>query len=145
MYVTYDPELENEPSREWNFDPEDLGSRDAIQIEKEYGSAIDQWVNGLRTNEAKARRLLLWHLLRETNPRLQLRDTPDFRLRQFKVQMDVAELRKLRDRVAAMKMDEDQREMVIGAIDVDIREAMHRETGVMEGEIDEPANLPKPQ
>ncbi len=145
MHVTYNPELENEPTHEWHFDPEDLLSKEAIAIEKEYGAPIDQWMNGLRTNEAKARRLLLWHLLREKNPRLQFRDTPDFRLRQFKVQMDVAELRKLRDRVSAMKMDEDQRETILNAIDVDIREAMERETGVMEGEIEEPANLPKAQ
>ncbi len=145
MFVTYDPELDGEPVREWHFDPEDMMSKEAIDIEKEYGAAIDQWMNGLRTNEAKARRLLLWHLLRETNPRLQIRDTPNFRLRQFKVQMDVAERRKRLERVGKMKMDADQQEMLTAAIEIDIREAMERETGVIDGEIDEPINLPKPQ
>lgn len=143
MDVSYDPEDGSE-KRSWQFDPEDLLTSEAIAIEKAYGEGSEQWLQALRTNEAKARRVLLWHLLRQEHRTLAFKDTPDFRKRQLQVQMNVAELRELASKIGRMKLNEDTKEQLTAAIEVDIRDAMERE-GVFEGEIaEETPSLPKP-
>lgn len=146
MFVIYDPEDGNKP-QEWEFDPEDVLRKEAQAIEKVYGQAWEAWLNGLRTREVKARTVLLWHLMRRDHPKLRFEDVPDFRMRQMRVELGVAELRALRDTLLKTKMSDDTREAVEAAMDRDITEAMEREatrTGVYEGEVEqEPPALPK--
>lgn len=134
MHVTWDPEdggdkviLEFKPD-------DDLGSKEAEEIEKLFGSPIEQWINALRMKSAKARRLLLWWMLRQNHRKLMFKDVPDFKLRQMKVEMDVPELQELWKRLSQMKMDEDQMEQLRSAFEIDIRDAMERE-GVLIGDI----------
>lgn len=134
MHVTWDPADGTEPAT-FTFDPEDLLSKEAVRIEKEYGQPIDQWTAKLQVKEAHARRVLLWWHLMQTHPHLQFRDVPDFRMRQLKVEMDVEELQRLSKRVQSMKLTDDQREQVAAALELDIREAMEREGGVVSGEV----------
>jgi hypothetical protein len=134
MHVTWDPEdggdvvvLEFKPD-------DDLGSKEAEDIEKIFGAPIEQWMNELRMKSAKARRLLLWWMLRQNHRKLAFKDTPDFKLRQMKVEMDVQELQELWKRLSRMKMDEGKLDDLRAAFEVDVRDAMERE-GVILGDI----------
>ena len=142
MFVTFDKE-DGTPPQEWVFDPEDVLSSEAKAIEKAYGGSWEQWINGLRMMEVKARIILLWHLIRQEHKSMRFEDTPDFRMRQVQVQMSVAELRALYERMAGSIRDEDIRDAFEAAFQRDIRDAMKRENGgVIEGEI-EGVDLPK--
>ena len=144
MYVRWDPE-NGEPVREFAFDPEDVLRSEAKAIEKQYGKSWEQWLNNLRIKEADARTVLLWHLLRQEHKGLNFNDVPDFRMRQMKVEMSSAELRELMKRTEKMKWTDEERDQLRMAFEVDIADAMQRETGVYEGTItDEEPNLPKP-
>lgn len=142
MQVTWNQE-DGSPPVKFEFDPEDVYSKEAADIEKVYGDPWEQWLNGLRVKEAKARRVLLWHHLRQAHRGLTFKDTPDFRMRQLKVEMNSKEIIEIRDRMARTKMEDDTRERLNAAIEVDLRDAMARE-GTLEGDIvEEPTNLPK--
>jgi hypothetical protein len=144
MYVRWEPE-NGEPAREWDFDPEDLLKSEGKLIEKQYGKSVEVWLNQLRIKELGAREVLLWHLLRQDHKGLRFDDVPDFRLRQLKVEMSSPELRDLMKRTERMKLSDDEREQLRQAFEIDIRDAMERETGTIEGEITtEEPNLPKP-
>jgi len=144
MYVRWDPENGETPT-EFDFDPEDLLKSEGKAIEKQYGKSVEVWLNQLRVKELTAREVLLWHLLRQTHKTLRFDDVPDFRLRQLKVEMSSAELRELQKRTERMKFTDDERDQLRQAFEVDIRDAMERETGVVEGDITtEEPNLPKP-
>lgn len=134
MHVTWDSE-DGSDVVELEFKPDnDLLSKEAEEIEKLFGAPIEQWINELRMKSAKARRLLLWWMLRQNHRRLAFKDVPDFRLRQMKVEMDVEELRELWKRLSQTKMDEDKRDALRAAFELDIRDAMARE-GVLLGDI----------
>ena len=134
MHVTWDPEDGGEVIV-LEFKPDDdLGSKEAEEIEKLFGQPIEQWVNELRMKSAKARRLLLWWMLRQNHRRLAFKDVPDFKLRQMKVEMDVAELQELWKRLSQTKMDEDRLDALRSAFEIEVRDAMERE-GVLLGEI----------
>lgn len=143
MWVTWNPEDGTEPV-EFVYDPDELFSKEAVMIEKQYGEPIDSFFNGLRMKEARARRILLWWWMRKTHGNLQFKDVPDFRMRQMKCQMSVTELRELWNRLAKTKMEDERREDLRAAFEVDIRDAMARE-GLLEGDVEEGVvALPKP-
>lgn len=133
MFVTWDPEDGSEVVT-FDFDEGDVGSKEAIRIEKAYGEGWESWLNGLRIKEAAARRCLLWWWLTQTHPHLPFRDVPDFKMRQLKVEMNSGEIRSLTKRMLLMKMDDDKRDMLQQALELDLREAMERE-GVVEGDV----------
>jgi hypothetical protein len=141
MFVKYDPEDGSDP-QEWNFDPDDVLRSEATAVEKAYGASWEEWLNKLRVKEAKARTVLLWHLFKQAHPKLKFEDVPDFRMRQMTVEMSVKELRELFDQMSRTKMDENVREQFQAMFDRDIADAMQRETGIYEGEV-ETGNLPK--
>lgn len=135
MHITWDPEDGTDPV---GFDfvaDDDLMSDEAEEIEKAYGAPIEQWANGLRMKEVKARRLLLWWHLRQTHTRLALKDVPKFRPRQVKAEMSVAELQELWARLSKTKMDDDTMERLRSAFEIDVRDAMEREGTLVEGDV----------
>lgn len=136
MHITWNPE-DGQPPQTFEFDPDDLYQSEAARIEKAFGQGMtfDQWFEALRVGSASARKVLLWHLLRIEHPGVRFEDTPDFRKRQLKVEMSVAELTILRDRINKTKMDETMREAMQAAFDLDIADAMERETGVVSGDV----------
>ncbi len=134
MHVTWDPE-DDSAKQEFDFvADDDLMSDEAEEIEKAYGAPIEQWANGLRMSEVKARRLLLWWFLRQTHRKLALKDVPKFRPRQIKCQMSVVELQELWKRLSQMKLDEEKQESLRAAFEIDVRDAMERE-GLIVGDI----------
>jgi hypothetical protein len=142
MFVTFDPEDGSQPQT-WVFDPDDVDRRQGEDIEKAMGTIggapanFDAWLELVRGANMRARTVLLWHLLRLDHKSLAYKDTPNFKRRQLKVEMSVAELRELYERIGKTKMADETREAFEAAFDRDIAEAMERETGVISGEIEE--------
>jgi len=125
MFVRYAPEGGQEQS--WEFDPHQVRAAEAEVIEKRYGKGYEEWVNGVRSGEVKARRVLLWHLLRRQHHTLRFEDTPDFLLSELVCEHSVAELWTIKERMDKANLDPDQREQVLVALDIEISEAMARE------------------
>lgn len=134
MFVTFDPE-DGSPVREWTFDPDDVLRSEAQAIEKAFGGPWEQWIAALRVKDAKARGVMLFHLLSQEHPKLRFEDTPDFRMRQMNVQMSSAELREVHDQMARTRMGEDLRDAFEAAYERDLQDALAREGKALEGEI----------
>lgn len=140
MFITYQGDGDAEPTR-FEFDPDDVTSREGQAIEKAMGGnapSFDMWLELLRAGNMRARTVLLWHLLKQAHPGLRMEDVPDFKRKHLVVEMSVAELRELRERVAKTKMDPSVREAFEAQFDRDIADAMERETGVLSGELVNP-------
>lgn len=120
MKVTYSPGEGDVQT--WDFEPDDVPQSQAEMVEKRYGGQNwDQWLTDVRQGSARARRVLLWHLLRQTHHTLRFEDTPDFRMGQVRVDSSLPELRIQRERAAKMPgLSDDDRELVLAALDQDI-------------------------
>lgn len=129
MWVTYRPEDQPEDAvQRWEFNPKRVRTSDAEIIEKRYGANWDTWLNDVRSGSAKARRVLLWHLLRREHARLRYEDTPDFYMEELLVEHSVVELLELKDRLSKVKLDDESaREQMATALDIEITDAMARE------------------
>lgn len=129
MWVTYRPEDQPEDAvQKWEFNPKRVRTSDAEIIEKRYGANWDTWLNDVRSGSAKARRVLLWHLLRREHARLRYEDTPDFYMEELLVEHSVVELLELKDRLSKVKLDDESaREQMATALDIEITDAMARE------------------
>jgi len=126
MHVTWDPEDGSE-QQTWVFTPEDITRKQGEKIEKHAGTTFDQWTIGLRTGDLTARAVLLWHMLTQVHPTLRFEDVPDFRVRQLKVQMDVAELKDLWEKAKKTRMKPDVREAFESQFETDMADALARE------------------
>jgi hypothetical protein len=135
VFITYRPEDQPaEAVQRWEFNPGRIRQSEAEIIEKRYGAKFDVWRNDVRVGSAKARRVLLWHLLRREHPGLKYEDTPDFYMDEVLVEHSVTELVELRDRMAKATLDEETRGQIQTALDLEITEAMAREGLVDEAE-----------
>lgn len=95
MFVQYKPK-DGDPQT-WDFVPEDVYEDDAELIEKHYGGEWDSFIDGLKSGQARPRRVLLWYLTRLTHPKLRFEDTPRFRMGELTVEFSSTELRALAD------------------------------------------------
>jgi hypothetical protein len=127
MLVIWKPEDGSE-DQTWMFDPEDVPRKRATEIEKLYsGGGYDQWVVALQAGEMEARAILLWYMMTQVHPKLQFKDLPDFRVRQLKTEMTVAELKDLWKRILRMKLDPDKMSDLKTAFEVSLEDAAERE------------------
>lgn len=133
MHITYRPGDGDE--QRWDFDPDKVRASQAELIEKRAGLSFDAWHNAVRSGGVKARRVLLWHLIRLEHHTLRYEDTPDFALGELLVEHSAAELLELRDRLQKASMPDDERAQVEVALDIEITEAMAREGLVEEPEV----------
>lgn len=134
MFVTYKPE--DGDVQRWRFDPGRVRASKAEMIEKRFGQNWDVWLANVQSGSMKARRVLLWHLLTLAHNGLRFEDVPDFFADELLVEHSVDELTEIRDRVAkSTKIPEEQRDMMLDALDVEMTEAMDREeaTGAQMG------------
>lgn len=122
MIVTYTPE-DGDPQR-WEFDPGRVRQSEAEVVEKRCGTTYDKWRAAIVSGEAKARRVLLWHLLRRQHHTLRYEDTPDFYMDDLKVEHTRGELLTLRERVLKANLPEDERDAVLTALDIEITDAI---------------------
>jgi len=131
MKVTYAPDG-SEP-QEWTWDPGDVRQSEAEAIQKRFGGTWDDFAAGIRSGDAKARRILLWHFQRQQHPQLRYEDTPDFRMRELRVEYDLDELIQIRDRVLKADLSSDERDAVLAGVEYEISERI--------GEVPEPVEV----
>lgn len=90
LRLTYTPE--GAPPETFDFDPDKVLSLEAEALENVGGEAWDSyadWLERIGTGNVRARRALLWVMLRRTNPELRFVDVV-FRLDEFGID-DVTE------------------------------------------------------
>lgn len=133
MLVTYRPE--GQPEQAWEFDPGRVRAAEAELVEKRAGQHWAQWVSAVQSGSIRARRILLWHLLKQVHHTLRFEDTPDFYADEVGVEYGVGELRRLRDRLLKANLTADELEQAMTAVDIQITEALEREAdgGEVEG------------
>lgn len=132
MFVTFKPE--GEPEQRWEFDPDRVASSKAEMIEKRAGMKWDEWRQAIQMGSARARRALLWHLFTLKHHTLRFEDMPDFAVGDLVIEHSVAEVQALIAKISKVKMDDEQREQVQAAFDIELAEAYARE-GLVEGEV----------
>jgi len=125
MIVTYTPQGTDQP-RTWSFDPEDVPESMAEVIERRFGGdnpTYEAWQQGILHGSARARRVLLWHLLQREHPTIRYEDVDPTR-KQLTVQFTRTELYAMKDRVqATRKMPAEQREQILLALDIQLERA----------------------
>jgi hypothetical protein len=122
MKVTYTPG--DGDVQIWDFDPDDVTQSQAELVEKRFGKNWDSFLVDVRSGSARARKVLLWHLLRQTHHTLRFEDTPDFKMGAVKVAHGVDELLEIRARVEKSNLPDEDREGILAALDVEISEGM---------------------
>lgn len=119
MIVTYAPEPEPGETRQeprvWEFDPTRVRQSKAEIIQKLSGMVWEEFCQRARGGDAKAQRVLLWHLLSLEHHTLKLEDVPDYCMGELKVQRSRGELRAMAAEIEAGGLDDDdKRQFVIG-------------------------------
>lgn len=127
MWVTYQPESGDQ--QEWEFDADRVRAAEAELIEKRYGETWEMWKAGIQQGSIRARRVLLWHLMRRQHHTLRYEDTPDFYTGEVVVEYNTTELGAMRDAVLQISDPDkaEERAAILGAIDVQMTDAMARE------------------
>jgi len=136
VFVQYKPK--DGDAQSWEFVPDDVFEDDAELVEKYYGADWDEFLNGVRGGKARARKVLLWHLMRQQHPRLRFDDVPRFRMGEVTADFSSDELRELiakMDRLDRTGMDDDRVAELDGVsrqLQVDLTDALLREHGTAE-------------
>lgn len=95
MRVIYEPKNIADGDRQWwDFDPDAVYADEAELIEDHWGKPWDHFVVHVRGGSVKAKRLLLWHLMRGDHARqyANLKDVPRFRTGEVFIEASPAEL-----------------------------------------------------
>ena len=92
MWVTYRPDDQDE--QEWWLDLDDMGDAEAEIIESRSGWDWDEWKVHLLKGSTRARRALLWTLLKRRHPSLRYDDVHSSR-KSFEIEFDAQELGKM--------------------------------------------------
>lgn len=136
MFVQYTPK--DGDAQTWDFVPDDVFEDDAELIEKHSGATWDTFLDNLRGGQARARRVLLWHLTRQVHPKLRFEDTPRFRMGELVVEFGAAELRELIDKLAKADVVGEEREQerqdILARLEVELTDALLREHATAEPE-----------
>lgn len=124
MHVTYKPE--GGDVQRWTVDLGRIRQSEAELIEKRYGQNWEKFRADVQSGSARARRVLLWHLLRRQHHTLRFEDVPDFRVGELLVEHSAEELVVLKDRLMKANLPDDEREQMMTALDIEITEAIAR-------------------
>lgn len=128
MRIAYTPKSAADgDAQTWIFEPGRIRASEAEQIEKRYGGRWEDFLADVKGGSMRARRVLLWHLLRTAHPGLKFEDVPDFYADELVCTYSYAELAAMRDRVLKANLDQDTREQVLTALDIEMTEAMSAE------------------
>lgn len=115
MIVKYSPS--GGETSEWEYKAEDLPSIDAEDIEDAMGITFDEFQVKLMTGGAKARRALLWVMLRRENKTLKFSDVA-FKMGELSVDFDGEELGRLKDAIQKDKtLSDEVKAQALAAID----------------------------
>ncbi len=126
MIVTYSPDGD-QPQR-WTFDPKTVISGEAEAIEKRAESTWDDFQKAILSGSIRARRVLLWHLLKKTHPPLRFDDV-SFRAGEVSVEFERHELEELREQIVKRDklVSEEDRDRALSAIDAQLTELETRD------------------
>lgn len=135
MHVTYAPQDPADGDRQqWDLDLRRMRQSEAEQIEKAFGGTKDEFDQAVLAGNSKARKVLLWHLMRREHPRMQLRDVPDFYTDEVEVELDVAELERTRRQlVDAPGLSDGDRAQMLDVIDAQLATLAERKAAEPEG------------
>lgn len=137
MLVEYTPDGQTEPTT-WTYTRNKVMSKRGEMIERVYGDTFERWNVALVQGSARARRVLLWHLIGMEHPRLKYADLDDYRTDQLVLRFDSSELKGMRDNVGSdKKMSEDERDAMTGYLHAEYVAAMRRELGAEESDASE--------
>jgi hypothetical protein len=125
LIVTYSP-ADGDRQR-WEWDPDKVRTSEAEIVEKRHGGTWDQFKAAAMQGESKARRVLLWHLLRREHHTLKFEDLPDFLTGELQVEFTRSEIALIRDRVSRAQMAESERQDMLTALDLQMSEAVDGE------------------
>jgi hypothetical protein len=134
VFVTYSPE--DGTPQSWEFDPDRVKQSEGEMCEKRFGGNWSEFVTGVQAGSLKARKVLLWHLLRRQHPMLRFEDVPDFLTGELKVEHSVTELTEVRDRVLKADLDDATRGQVLAGVDIALTDALAREGLDSETDVD---------
>lgn len=138
MFVTFSPS-DGDPQM-WEFDPRKVRASAAEMVERRYGKPWDVFVQELIQGSMVARRVLLWHLIRQTHHTLRFEDTPDFYSGELTVEFARDELTAMRQQLEISRaISDEDRALALAALDDEIAKAP---TGVDEGKAPSPSAEP---
>lgn len=121
MYITYRPVGDGEP-QEFVFLPGKTPTFDSEAIERVTEWTWDEFMTNLQKGSLKARRALLWILLRRQHRGIQFKDvsfTPD----EVNVEYDVFELTQLRRDIEDSPRSDEEKEPFLAYVDREIEKA----------------------
>jgi hypothetical protein len=121
MLVTYAPDQGSK--QQWEWDADRVRTSEAELCEKRFGDTWDKLKVGIMSGQSKARRVLLWHLLRREQHTLRYEDVPDFYVGELLVEFTREELQAMRTKIERARMDETERDEMLTAIDLQIADA----------------------
>lgn len=115
MIVNYRPD--GQPAQQWEWHADKVRAGEAELIEKRFEGTWDQFLLAVTQGSMRARRILLWHLLRGEHPTLKLEDV-DFAAGEVAVDFDKAELQQMYDEAVKRsdEIPEDKRELVLSVL-----------------------------
>jgi hypothetical protein len=144
MFVAFTPR--DADRQTWDFVPDDVLQSEAELIEKFYAASFDEFLNGVRAGVSRARKVLLFHLMRQTHPTYKFRDVPDYRVGELKVEFSAAELVEIRDRFDRMDTDGDEEASTAfrARLEVELTDAILREHGDATVAVDDDPAPPPP-
>jgi hypothetical protein len=119
MFVTYKPADGDE--QQWTFKPQKFPSHEAEAIEHATGWTWDEFATQVVKGSIRARRALLWILLRRQHPVIKFADIA-FTTDELELEMDLDELTAMRAELDQIT-DDAVREMALRQIDAQIAEA----------------------
>jgi len=125
MLVTYTPE--DGDRQTWEFNPGRVRQSETEIIEKRYGKTYEAFKEGVTSGDSRARRVLLWHLLRRDHHTLRFEDTPDFFMDELVVEYSRDEMLDLRDRIVKANLPEDERTDILAALDLELGDVVDGE------------------
>lgn len=121
MYVNYRPD--GQPAQKFEFVPDKVMADEAELIELRFDQTWDQFLVAVMSGSMRARRILLWHLLRGAHPTLNLDDVR-FVVGEVQVEFDRTELQKMYDEAATSgAVPEAKREMVLATLKAELDKA----------------------
>ena len=136
MQVKYEPldRADGDPQA-WEIDLRRMRVSEAEQLERASGMTKDEFDVAVLAGNSKARRVLLWHLMKRAHPRLPLRDVPDFYFDELELELSIPELERYRGQIEkAPTLSDAERIDMLDAIEIQIA-GLRKAAGEVDGEI----------
>jgi len=136
LRVTY---TGGDSTQRWLFDPDDVDMDEAEAIEQAMGpgETWDTFLAGALDRKVRARKVLLWHLLRRTNPDypLSFADLPNVKMGQLVVELGTDELAKLIAQIEDLPITKVRKDRHLAAMHEEYAKAQQAEAEIEAGDV----------